>query len=439
MAAPVRTIRPRVLFCLALEAGLVFGVLAGLAQLNLRLTHSPAVADLRLTVLLTGGLFLGVLLLTQRAALGAASPLARELVVFSAISVVAGALVFASLAFVSAELTWLPALLAIQGAVAVPGAVSAWRWVSVRFDLLDLRREKLLLVGDGETAKDLCRWIASKHAREFSVIGFASENSSRVGSLLAMGSRVQTDYVSLPRFVPGRADRVIVALDEKRGRLPVRELMELRLLGVEIEDSTSFLERVSGKISVESMLPSWLIFSEGFRISPFRTFVKRASDVFHATLLLVLTTPVMLLTALLIKIDSRGPILYRQARMGRFGREFNVLKFRSMRQDAEKASGPTWAKSGDPRITRIGRFIRKTRIDELPQLINILRGEMSFVGPRPERRFFVRQLENKIPYYGLRMTVRPGLTGWAQVEYGYGASDDDALEKLKYDLYYIKN
>ena len=200
-----------------------------------------------------------------------------------------------------------------------------------------------------------------------------------------------------------------------------------------------FFERISGKIAVETMLPSWLIFSEGFKTSAIRSVIKRAMDLAHALVLLILTSPLMLVTSILIKLTSRGPVLYRQARMGKGGHEFDVLKFRSMVIDAEDRSGPTFAKEFDPRVTLMGRLMRPLRIDELPQLINVLRGEMSFVGPRPERKHFVRRLEEKIPYFGLRLTVRPGLTGWAQVEYRYGATDEDSLEKLKYDLYYIKN
>jgi exopolysaccharide biosynthesis polyprenyl glycosylphosphotransferase len=187
------------------------------------------------------------------------------------------------------------------------------------------------------------------------------------------------------------------------------------------------------------MLPSWLIFSEGFKTSPLRLFLKRTNDLAHATALLILTLPLMLIVAVLIKLDSRGPVLYRQKRLGRNGQEFSVLKFRSMREDAEAGIGPTWASENDPRITRVGRVIRLLRIDELPQLINVFRGEMSFVGPRPEREHFIRRFEREIPYYGLRLVARPGITGWAQVEYRYASSDEDALEKLKYDLYYIKN
>jgi sugar transferase (PEP-CTERM system associated) len=219
----------------------------------------------------------------------------------------------------------------------------------------------------------------------------------------------------------------------------VLPLMDLRMRGIEVEEATSFYERASGKIAVETMLPSWLIYSEGFKSTPLRVFLKRLGDVTLSVLLLVLAAPVMALTALLIRLGSPGPVLYRQERMGKDGQIFHLLKFRSMRHRAESESGPTWTIKNDPRITRVGRVIRKLRIDELPQLVNVLRGEMSFVGPRPEREYFVRQLVQRIPYYALRMTVRPGLTGWAQVEYGYGASEAESLEKLKYDLYYIKN
>jgi sugar transferase (PEP-CTERM system associated) len=309
----------------------------------------------------------------------------------------------------------------------------------VRFHLFRAVRERVLILGTGEAARQVCRWIVGNHSSEYAVLGFASETPSRDGTILAMGARIQTDFDTLARFCAGRVERVIVAIEEKRGRLPVRQLMEVRLLGIEIEDATSFFERISGKIAVETLLPSWLIFSEGFKTTRLRLILKRCVDVVFSIGLLILTAPLMLVTAIAIKLDSRGPILYRQPRLGRDGHEFDVLKFRSMQQDAESESGPTWTSHRDPRITTVGRVIRPLRIDELPQLINVLRGEMSFVGPRPERAHFVHQLEEVIPYYGLRMTVRPGITGWAQVEYGYGASREEALEKLKYDLYYIKN
>jgi sugar transferase (PEP-CTERM system associated) len=254
-----------------------------------------------------------------------------------------------------------------------------------------------------------------------------------------MGVRIQTSYASLPSFCPARVDRVIVALGEKRGLLPVRQLMELRLRGIEIEDATSFIERIGGKIAVETMLPSWLVFSEGFKTTRLKMAFKRLVDIGHAVVLLLPALPVMGLAALVIRLDSPGPVLYRQERMGQHGRRFQVLKLRSMKHGAERKTGPTWAAKYDPRVTRVGMVLRKLRVDELPQLFNVLRGEMSFVGPRPEREHFVRQLEEKIPYFGLRTIMRPGLTGWAQVQAGYADSAEDTLEKLKHDLYYVKN
>jgi sugar transferase (PEP-CTERM system associated) len=391
------------------------------------------------TVLAAGSLFSVALLFIQGANLGYQADLRRELLLSAIISFVLGLLSFATLSALVGDLRRVEGLVLLEAAVAVPLVVTLWRWITVRFDVLNATRERVLIVGTGETARQICRWICSNHSAEYAMVGFADEDDSRIGAIMAMGARIQTDYDSLARFAPRRADRVIVSLDEKRGRLPCKQLMELRLRGVEIEDATSFFERISGKISVETMLPSWLIFSEGFKTSALRSLLKRTADLLLSSLVLILTTPLMLVTALLILMTSGFPVLYRQSRLGCNGREFNLIKFRSMRRDAELKTGPVWAQEYDPRTTLIGRVIRKLRIDELPQLLNVFKGEMSFVGPRPERAHFSHQLEKKIPYYGLRLTARPGITGWAQVEYGYGATDEDALEKLKYDLYYIKN
>jgi len=441
LTTPIRLTKPRFLACFAFEGLLIYGLLLGLTLANKTLLSSwmtdPEISQSRL--LATAGCFLGLLLITQWASLGSQTELRREIVLFAVICLGSGVVALSVMWVLSMNLGDLRNLVALQGAVLVPLLIAGWRWASVRLEFLNFTRERVLILGTGETARQVCRWIATAHDREYALVGFAGETEDLLGRVLAMGVRIQTDYASLSQFAMNRADRVIVALDEKRGKLPVRELMELRLLGIDIEEATSFFERVSGKIAVETMLPSWLIFSEGFKTSALRSFLKRANDLMHALALLALASPLMLATAILIKLDSRGPILFRQSRVGLYGHEFNVLKFRSMRADAERHSGPVWAQKDDPRITRVGRIIRTLRIDELPQLFNVLRGEMSFVGPRPERGHFVRQLEEKIPYYGLRLTARPGVTGWAQVEYHYGASDEDALEKLKYDLYYIKN
>lgn len=436
-----RMIRPRFLVYFAFELGLILAVMFGLASLTLLLAPQvpqPESGQL-IPVFLISGLFCAAVLSTQWVSLGDSGNLRRELFLATFISLLLGLVAFSVIWVLFPNKRPLPGLLALEGAVAVPGAVALWRWLSRRLDVLNALRERLLIVGTGEMARQVCRWVVTHQSSEYAVTGFADHDDKQTGTILAMGVRVQTDYASLGRFCPGRVDRVLVALEEKRGELPVLPLMELRLRGIEIEEATTFLERISGRISVETMLPSWLIFSEGFKSTPLRAFMKRAVDLVLSTTLLIVTAPLIALTALLVRLDSRGPVLYRQDRLGRDGRRIKLLKFRSMKHRAESESGPMWTIKHDPRITRVGRLIRKLRIDELPQLINVLRGEMSFVGPRPEREHFVRQLEQKIPYYGLRMTVRPGITGWAQVEYGYGSTEEDALEKLKYDLYYIKN
>jgi sugar transferase (PEP-CTERM system associated) len=233
--------------------------------------------------------------------------------------------------------------------------------------------------------------------------------------------------------------RVIVAVQDRRDASPMDELLKLRLRGVHIEEATSWLEKISGKIEVEQLYPSWIIYAQGFRFStPFRVF-RRLLNFSVSLVGLLVTLPLMPFVVLAIKLDSPGPVLYRQERAGRGGKPFFCYKFRTMRQDAEADTGPTWALDDDPRITKIGRFLRTSRIDEIPQLWCVLRGDMAFVGPRPERPEFVEWLSKQLPYYGVRHMVRPGITGWAQVRYKYGNTIEDAKEKLQFDLFYIKN
>jgi sugar transferase (PEP-CTERM system associated) len=235
-------------------------------------------------------------------------------------------------------------------------------------------------------------------------------------------------------------DEIVVALTERRsGSMPLRELLDCKLFGIKVYDIPTHFEKTLGQIRVDYLNAGWLIFGDGFNQGAWRTHIKRAFDLLCASVLLLLAAPVMLLAALLIKLESRGPVFYRQERVGVNGRAFDVIKFRSMRADAEKDGQPRWAAANDDRITRVGRVLRRLRIDELPQLLNVLKGEMSLVGPRPERPFFVEQLAQEIPYYAVRHSVKPGVTGWAQVRYQYGATVEDSIEKLQYDLYYVKN
>lgn len=304
---------------------------------------------------------------------------------------------------------------------------------------LGVGAKRVLIVGTGReavTVEDSLRTL--RHPR-FDVVGFYQTSATQ--DPVVEHDRMLPRSISLMEVV-NRLDvkEVIVAVREQRGGvLPLRELLECRVRGIPVTDLSGFYERVRGEVPVDSLKASWLIYGNGFEQGSLRTMIKRAFDLLAASVLFVATLPLMLLTVLLIKLESPGAVIYRQERVGRAGRPFTVLKFRSMRSDAEKDGIARWASAADPRVTRVGRFIRKTRIDELPQLLNVLRGEMSFVGPRPERPSFVAQLKEQIPFYDLRHSVKPGLTGWAQVRYSYGASVEDARTKLQFDLYYVKN
>jgi sugar transferase (PEP-CTERM system associated) len=300
-------------------------------------------------------------------------------------------------------------------------AVPMWRFLFNGVTKDPHLDERVLIFGNDSVARIVAQEILSQHDFGYRIVGFVE------------------DATDLPRLVAQhQASRIVVSMSDRRGKLPINELLQAKLAGVRVEDAATIYERITGKILIDGIKPSWLIFSDGFRASRLTRIVKRAVDVTLAAVGLVLAAPLMLLTTAAVRLDSPGPVLYRQQRMGEGGRLFTLFKFRSMRADAETGT-PIWATDQDDRVTKVGRFIRTTRLDELPQLWNVLRGDMSFVGPRPERPFFVEQLAAVIPFYMERHVVKPGITGWAQVKYRYGSSIEDATEKLRYDLYYIKH
>ena len=364
----------------------------------------------------------------------------RELFVRIVQALGAAAFILAALYF------WFPDLIIGRGvfmisAFFVMAVVIGWRmafeWVSRQAG----PRERLLLVGTNAAAVALAREIFERrHELGVEIVGFVDHDPAMIGAPILNPGVIGT-IEDIPSIVRARGvDRVVVSLADARGKLPMDKLLDMKLEGVSFDHLASVYEDYTGKIAVENLRPSWLIFSPGFKKSRLLSAAKRLMDVAVASIGLMLALPLMGIVALAIKLTSPGPVRYTQSRVGQHGRVFTVQKFRSMRQDAEEKSGPVWAaKEGDPRVTPIGRFLRRSRLDELPQLWNVLIGDMSFVGPRPERPEFVAELTKQIPFYPQRQIVRPGLTGWAQVRYTYGASVEDALQKLQYDLFYIKH
>ncbi|MGH9349451.1 MAG: sugar transferase, partial [Vicinamibacterales bacterium] len=317
-------------------------------------------------------------------------------------------------------------------------AIIAWRLLFNRLAYTSGLEERVLIVGTGATARMVARQIRMQHDFGYRVIGFIDDAPAQGHGALNPATLGSAE--DIPHLVTRYdVDRIVVGLSDRRGRLPIAQLLQAKLSGVRVEDATTTYERLTGKILIDDLKPSWLIFSDGFVISRWTRVSKRLIDLALASIGLVLAAPLTLVTALAVYLESDGPILYRQERVGENGRTFTLVKFRSMRVDAEQSGQPIWARDNDERITRVGRVIRLTRLDELPQLWNVLRGDMSFVGPRPERPFFVRQLADEIPFYQQRHAVKPGVTGWAQINYQYGSSIEDAMEKLRYDLYYIKH
>jgi sugar transferase (PEP-CTERM system associated) len=316
----------------------------------------------------------------------------------------------------------------------------SWRFLYNIVVKKRLFTERTILLGTGELAWNLLEELKLRRDISYNIVLAVCHDDHKGTTELPINILVKQGFEGLCELVEKEnATTVIVALDQKRGIMPYRELLNCKVQGVKIIDGESFYEKIAEKLLIEKINPSWLIFSEGFQKSKITRFIKRFSDFVLSIAMLILLLPFLALVALIVKLESKGPALFSQERAGENGEPFTLYKFRSMRSDAEKSSGPVWAEEDDPRVTKTGKIIRKLRIDELPQLWNVFRGEMSFVGPRPERKFFIDQLLKSIPYYNERFSVKPGVTGWAQIKYPYGSTEKDALEKLKYDLYYIKN
>jgi sugar transferase (PEP-CTERM system associated) len=326
----------------------------------------------------------------------------------------------------------LTAFLALGGSLVLHvGLYSTFRF--------DLFANRILIVGTGREAMGVKKVLSSLPFDDVQVVGFYLLGTER--AQVMVGDSVVQEGLSIDAATRALGvNEIVVAVREQRGGvLPLRQLVDCRLRGIRITCLPSFYERVCGEIPIDSLKAGWLMYSDGFRQGMARRMVKRSFDFVAALALLTVALPIMVVTGIAIAMESSGPILLRQERVGVGGRTFRLLKFRSMRKDAEKDGVPQWASSHDSRITRVGHFIRRSRVDELPQIFNVLKGEMSFVGPRPERPFFMSQLIEEIPFYGARHSIKPGLTGWAQVRYSYGSSKEDAMRKLQFDLYYVKN
>jgi sugar transferase (PEP-CTERM system associated) len=338
---------------------------------------------------------------------------------------------------------WIPSIRLERGialiaaAVAVP-TLMGWRLSLDKSKVFSHPLERILVLGTGRSGINLAAEILRRPELQYKVVGFLDERGGGETRLFVtpgiIGAVAEVDEVAAREEI----DRIVISLGERRGVMPIRQLANLKLQGMPIEDCLSLYERLTGRISLEQLQPSWLIMGDGFRKSQVVRAAKRLNDILFSTLAIILASPLMLAVALAILLEDGAPAIFRQERVGLGGKSFKVIKFRSMRKGSEKAA-PSWTADGDPRITRVGAFIRKYRLDELPQLFNILRGEMSVVGPRPEVPYFCELLDKEIPFFNQRHSVRPGLTGWAQVKYQYGATLEQAKTKFEYDLFYIKH
>lgn len=338
-----------------------------------------------------------------------------------------------------------PALLLGRGiffisVVLVPAFVTVSRAALDRVWQAAAPKENVVVIGTGALATAVASQLLKRNDLNVQMTGFIEVNGTPWQGREILGRPVFGSGDGLQPIVEQQqVSRIIVALEDRRNTLPTRDLVRLRVQGIRVEDAHSTISALTGRVWLETVKPSWFVFSDGFRRSTVTLILKRALDLASAVVGLVVSLPVMLLVATAIRLDSKGPVIFRQRRVGLRGKCFELLKFRSMRVDAEEGTGAQWATSDDPRVTRVGRFLRKYRLDELPQFMNVIRGEMSLVGPRPERPEFVDELRKHISYYDERHSVRPGITGWAQVQYRYGSNVRDAVRKLEYDLFYLKN
>ena len=421
---------------IALVDGLLLLLAVGMAM-RVRYAADPvAYAEYSVHLFRRGVLFALVILLCQFA-LGVYQAQSREnrvgVFVRQAVGFAIGIVLLTILYYLVPQMYIGRGVLALAVVFAFAG-LALWRVLVSKLMNVELLKRRILVFGSGEMAMI----VARLDPRTFSIVGFVAVPGEAVK---VPRERVVTIGSALHEWALAcQIDEIVVVPDDRRGTLPMEELLECRQRGIGVTDLVRFLERESGKVRLGAP-PSWLVFSDGFRVSPLRIASKRIFDIFAAALILMLAWPWMLLTALAIRIESGPgqPILYFQDRVGERGRIFRLAKFRSMRTDAEGDGVARWATQDDARVTRVGRVIRKLRLDELPQLWNVLNGTMSFIGPRPERPEFVADLAREIPYYTLRHCVKPGLTGWAQLRYPYGSSAEDAAEKLTFDLFYVKN